>query len=199
MFEGERPPPQSGLSCVMILPGSHRSLTGCVISLVGSSKDLNQIHFMGFFGAHASIKVPGLGFGLPWEGLAVGLHPATVPPNSDHSDKSHRAQRAASSGVYRSAPHDGCTATRGYSETSRGRCGLIPYPCDKQTAGRRWMQQIVKTGQSRQQRGDKDAGEVQLTAAKTPNEGERLRCRRANACYVATNMETISPYLSHFG
>lgn len=186
----------------MILPGSRRSLTGCVISLVGSSKDLNQIHYMGFFfflELTPQLKSPGWGFGLPLEGLAVGLHPATVPPNSDRSDKSHRAQRAASSGVYRSAPHDGCTATRGYSETSRGRCELIPYPCDKQTAGRRWMQQIAPTGRSRQQRGDKDAGEVQLTAAETPNEGERLRCRRANACYVATNMETISPYLSHFG
>lgn len=50
------------------------------------------------------------------------------------------------------------------------------------------MQQIATTG-------DKDAGEVQLTAAETPNEGERLRCRRANACYVATNMETISLYV----
>lgn len=61
------------------------------------------------------------------------------------------------------------------------------------------MQQIATTGQSRAERGDKNAGEVQLTAAETPNEGERRRCSRANACYVATNMETISPYLSHIG
>lgn len=74
------------------------------------------------FRAHDLVKAPGLGFGLPWAGLVVGWNPATVPPNSVHSDKSHRAHTAASSGVYRSPPHDGCTATRGYSETSRGRC-----------------------------------------------------------------------------
>lgn len=104
-------------------PGCHRSLTGCVIGLVGSSvsQTFKPDTFHGFR-AHALAKVSGLGVLLPWAGLVAGWHPATVPPNSAHSDKSHRAHTAASSGVYRSPPHDGCTATRGYSETSRGRC-----------------------------------------------------------------------------
>lgn len=101
----------------MILPWSHRgSLAG---SSVSQTLEPNTFHV---FRARALVEVPGLGSGLPWAGLVVGWHPATVPPNSVHSDKSHRAHTAASSGVYRSPPHDGCTATRGYSETSRGRC-----------------------------------------------------------------------------
>lgn len=41
---------------------------------------------------------------------------------------------------------------------------------------------------------------LELTAAgRTRNEGECRRCSRAKGCYVATNMETISPRLSHFG
>lgn len=105
------------------------------------------------FCSSSRFKVPGLGFGLPWAGLVVGWHPATVPPNCVRSGKSHRAHRAASSGAYRSPPHDGCTATGGCSETSRGRCERIPDPCGKQTAGRRWMQQIAPAGQSRAGRG----------------------------------------------
>lgn len=37
LLEGEGPPTRRGPSCVMILAGSHRSLTGRVISLVGSA------------------------------------------------------------------------------------------------------------------------------------------------------------------
>ena len=62
-------------------------------------------------------------FCLPWASLGVGWHPAAAPPNSVRSDKSHRAHTTASSGVYRSSQRDGCTATGGYSETSRGEVG----------------------------------------------------------------------------
>lgn len=120
------------------------------------------------------------------------MRPATVPPNSDHSDKSHRAQRAASSGAYRSAPHDGCTATRGCSETSRGRCELIPYPCDQQNSG----QEVDAT--------DCYDGTVSATTRRygrgrgANSRPPKLRMKvsvsgaaEQNACYVAANMETI--------
>lgn len=82
------------------------------------------------------------GSGLPWAGLAAGWHRATVPPNSARSGRSHRAHTAASSGVYRPPPHDGCTATRGCSETSRGRCARSP----EERRARTRMQQIAATG-----------------------------------------------------
>lgn len=103
--------------------------------------------------------------GSPWAGLAAGWRPATAPPNCVRSGRSHRARRAASSGVYRSSRHDGCTATRVYSETwrggrQRGREGpgikLSPRAVNKQRAGgararRPRMQQIARA--SRRARG----------------------------------------------
>lgn len=76
---------------------------------------------------------------LPWVSLVVGWHPAIAPPNSSRSGISHRAHRAESSGVYRSSPHDGCTATGVYSETWRGGAGSKSRTraTNKHTAGRR--------------------------------------------------------------
>lgn len=183
------------LSCVMLLPGSHHSLTGCVISLASSS--VSQTFKPETFRAPppplaALDKPPLRSGGLPWAGLVVGWHRATVPPNSARSGKSHRAHTAASSGVYRSPPHDGCTATRVYSETSPGRWGRIPDPCDKQTAAKRRVQQIAVTGRSPAERADENAAGAGTHGRRTNSEwrwvsavlpSERLLCRHEHGNY----------------
>lgn len=153
----------------MLLPGSHHALTGCVISLVSSS--VSQTFKPETFRDSpppASVKLRG--FGLPWAGLAVGWHRATVPPNSARSGKSHRARTAASSGVYRSPPHDGCTATRVYSETSRGRCGRSP--CEQRAGD--GCNRLLRRDSLGRNEPTQTRPRLELTAA----EGECRRCSR---------------------
>lgn len=56
---------------------------------------------------------------LPWANPGAGWRPVKALPNSLCSDRSHPGRRGESSGAYRSTRCDGCTATVGYSETSR--------------------------------------------------------------------------------